>query len=71
MDEVYTHKLPYDKNRYRREPESLYEADDYIEEHRITGLLIDSINAFRSKKPEEKRRRTNRKTGRSNGKRKN
>ncbi|MFZ3137461.1 MAG: zinc-ribbon domain-containing protein [Thermodesulfovibrionales bacterium] len=46
---------PYDKNRYRREPESLYDADDYIEEHRITGLLMDSINAFRSKKPDDKK----------------
>jgi predicted Zn finger-like uncharacterized protein len=46
---------PYDKNRYRREPESLYEADDYIEEHRITALLIDSINSLRSKKPDEKK----------------
>ena len=46
---------PYDKNRYRREPESLYDADDYIEEHRVTGLLIDSINSFRSKKPDEKK----------------
>jgi len=46
---------PYDKNRYRREPESLYDADDYIEEHRVTGLLMDSINAFRSKKPDEKK----------------
>ena len=46
---------PYDKNRYRREPESFYDADDYIEEHRITGLLIDSINTFRSKKPDEKK----------------
>jgi predicted Zn finger-like uncharacterized protein len=46
---------PYDKNRYRREPESFYDADDFIEEHRITGLLIDSINTFRSKKPDEKK----------------
>ena len=46
---------PYDKNRYRREPESLYDADDYIEEHRVTGLLMDSINAFRIKKPDEKK----------------
>ncbi|MBM4145994.1 MAG: response regulator [Nitrospira sp.] len=46
---------PYDKNRYRREPESFYDADDYIEEHRITGFLMDSINAFRSKKPDEKK----------------
>jgi predicted Zn finger-like uncharacterized protein len=41
---------PYDKNRYKRHPESLYDADDYIEEHRIAELLIDSIAAFRSGK---------------------
>lgn len=48
---------PYDKTRYKREPESLYDADDYIEEHRISELLLDSINAFRrkiSEKREEK-----------------
>lgn len=44
----------YDKTRYRREPESLYEADDYIEEHRLTELLIDSINALKVKEPEKK-----------------
>lgn len=44
----------YDKTRYKREPESLYEADDYIEEHRLTELLIDSINALKVKEPEKK-----------------
>jgi predicted Zn finger-like uncharacterized protein len=42
---------PYDKNRYRRHPESLYDADDYIEEHRVAELLIDSIASFRGRKP--------------------
>ncbi|MCE5195190.1 MAG: zinc-ribbon domain-containing protein [Nitrospiraceae bacterium] len=35
----------YDKNRYRREPNSLYGADDYIEEHNINSLLIEKINS--------------------------
>ena len=37
----------YDDRRYRRQPESLYEADDYIEEHRLPELLIDSINRIK------------------------
>lgn len=41
----------YDVGRYKREPESFYGADDYIEEHRISELLIDSINALRGKEP--------------------
>jgi predicted Zn finger-like uncharacterized protein len=48
---------PFDKNRYRREPESLYEADDHIEEHRISELLIGSVNALKGgelRKKEEK-----------------
>ena len=45
---------PYDKARYKREPESLYEADDHIEEHRIPEILIDAINTLKSKKPEIK-----------------
>ncbi len=44
----------YDKTRYKREPESLYEADDYIEDHRITELLIDSIKTLKGKEPEKK-----------------
>jgi predicted Zn finger-like uncharacterized protein len=44
----------YDKKRYKREPSSLYDADDYIEEHNISGLLIDKINTLKGIKPEEK-----------------
>lgn len=43
---------PYDKIRYRREPTSLYEADDYIEEHRIHDTLINSINVLKGAAPE-------------------
>lgn len=45
----------YDVGRYKREPESFYGADDYIEEHRISELLIDSINALRGKEPAGKK----------------
>jgi predicted Zn finger-like uncharacterized protein len=45
---------PFDKNKYRREPESLYEADDHIEEHRIAELLISSINALKGGEPPKK-----------------
>jgi predicted Zn finger-like uncharacterized protein len=41
----------YDDKRYRRQPESLYEADDYIEEHRLHELLIDSINRIKGIEP--------------------
>ncbi len=44
---------PYDINRYKRDPESLYEADDYIEEHRLPELLIDSINTLKGRTPEK------------------
>jgi len=48
---------PYDKTRYRREPASLYEADDYIEEHQISDVLINSINSLTgsSQEPEVKK----------------
>jgi predicted Zn finger-like uncharacterized protein len=45
---------PFDKNRYRREPESLYEADDHIEEHRISELLISAVNALKGGGPPKK-----------------
>jgi len=35
----------YDKKRYRREPVSLYGADDYIDEHKIEEKLISKIRA--------------------------
>jgi predicted Zn finger-like uncharacterized protein len=48
---------PYDKAKYKREPESLYDADEYIEEHRIAELLTDTVEALTGtgyKKTEEK-----------------
>ena len=36
----------YDKTRYRREPNSLHGADDYIEEHHIEDLLMEKIAAL-------------------------
>ena len=45
----------YDKKRYRREPESLYGADDYVEDHHISEFLLEKINALRGVKPEEKK----------------
>jgi predicted Zn finger-like uncharacterized protein len=45
---------PFDKNRYRREPESFYEADDHIEEHRIAELLMSSVNALKGGEPRKK-----------------
>jgi len=46
---------PYDSSKYKREPSSLYEADDYIEEHRLSELLIDSINRIKGKGPDQKK----------------
>jgi len=43
----------YDKTRYRREPNSLYGADDYIEEHQIEDHLADKIDALRGLKEKE------------------
>lgn len=37
----------YDRNRYRREPESLHGADDYIETHDIDTMLLERINALK------------------------
>jgi len=45
---------PFDKNKYRREPESLYEADDHIEEHRISELLMPAVNALKGGEPPKK-----------------
>jgi len=36
----------YDKSRYRREPNSLHGADDYIEEHHIEDQLMEKISAL-------------------------
>ncbi len=39
----------YDKRRYRREPASLYDADDYLDEHEIEGLLMEKVRALAPK----------------------
>jgi CheY-like chemotaxis protein len=33
----------YDKTRYKREPMSLYGADDYIEKHHIQDCIVDKV----------------------------
>jgi len=43
----------YDMTRYRREPESLHDADDYVEEHLIEGSLIKKIEALQGVFPRE------------------
>jgi predicted Zn finger-like uncharacterized protein len=37
----------YDKSRYRREPVSLYGADEYIEEHDLEGRLMEKIDTLK------------------------
>ncbi len=44
----------YDKAKYRREPVSLYGADEYLEEHDIEGRLIEKVNALRGAPAEGK-----------------
>ena len=44
----------HDKTKYRREPTSLYGADDYIEESDISSQLIDKINRLRGIQEVEK-----------------
>ena len=34
----------FDKSKYRREPASLYDADDYIEDQEIPVMLVEKIN---------------------------
>jgi CheY-like chemotaxis protein len=36
----------YDKTRYKRNPQSLYGADDYIEKHMIPENLVEKVNAL-------------------------
>ncbi len=36
----------YDKKKYKREPSSLYGADDYIEEHMLSEELVDKIDTL-------------------------
>jgi response regulator RpfG family c-di-GMP phosphodiesterase len=42
----------FDKSKYRREPASLYGADDYIEPEDIPGMLVGKINRL-ANTPEE------------------
>jgi predicted Zn finger-like uncharacterized protein len=48
----------YDKKKYRREPVSLYGADDYIEEHDLSEQLLDKASKLREQpatgRPENK-----------------
>jgi predicted Zn finger-like uncharacterized protein len=44
----------FDKKRYMREPESLHGADDYVDEQRISELLIEKVNKIKGVKIEEK-----------------
>ena len=41
----------YDKTRYKREPDSLYGADDYIERHDIQNRLVSKIEELLGKRP--------------------
>jgi predicted Zn finger-like uncharacterized protein len=44
----------YDKTRYKRMPQSLYGADDFIEKHHIRDGLIPKINSLIAKQEEIK-----------------
>lgn len=37
----------YDENKYRRSPQSLHGADDYIEEYQIEETLVEKINGLK------------------------
>jgi DNA-binding response OmpR family regulator len=42
----------YDKTRYKREPTSLYGADDYIEKHHIEDFLVKKVDRLLSPAPQ-------------------
>lgn len=46
----------YSSRRYKRPPENLYGADDYLEEHEIEELLLEKIRGLKGieERPEEK-----------------
>lgn len=44
----------YNKTKYRREPDSLYGADEYIDEHSLATRLIEKINKLFAPPEEEK-----------------
>ncbi|GAB4487311.1 MAG: response regulator [Thermodesulfovibrionales bacterium] len=43
----------HDRTKYRREPTSLYGADEYLEEHEISSGLMEKIAQLKSGKPAE------------------
>ncbi len=45
----------YDKNRYKREPSSLYNADDYIYDYQISELLLEKVNSLKDTPTQEKK----------------
>lgn len=45
----------YDKTRYKREPTSLYGADDYIEKHHIQDFIAKKVNRLLSPVPSAQR----------------
>jgi predicted Zn finger-like uncharacterized protein len=44
----------YDRSKYRREPVSLYGADEYIEDHDISTQLVEKIERLSGLRAEEK-----------------
>jgi predicted Zn finger-like uncharacterized protein len=44
----------HDRKRYMREPESLYGADDYVDEQSVTENLMEKVNRLKGVKIEEK-----------------
>lgn len=54
MKIILVHHI-YDKNRYRREPESMYGGDDHIEDHDIEGLLPGKVSELFAVREEEPR----------------
>jgi predicted Zn finger-like uncharacterized protein len=45
---------PHDKTRYKREPESLYEADAHIEDYHVSEILIQTVSNLRGQPTEKK-----------------
>lgn len=43
----------YDKTKYRREPASLYGADEYIEDHNLSTELMEKVNILSGMPPAE------------------
>lgn len=48
----------YDKNRYTREPSSLYNADDYIYDYQLSELLLEKVDALSKETPAQEKKTT-------------